>query len=105
MKTLRQSSDSSSFVFLARRDQMTNQPPAAFSRSSTVSENRSGPLLAVTIVLPRGLTARPKGPGPVMYWMPSGAMTLPPGRMLAAPGRRIAGRMPAGRGILRGSTK
>src|SRR5258707_14507721 len=61
-----------------------------------VSENRSGPLLAETMVFPVGLAARPNGPGPVMYWIPRGAMILPPGRMLGAPGRRNAGRAPAG---------
>src|SRR5690348_6060032 len=45
---------------------------------------------------PFGLTARPKGPGPVTYSRPRGAMMRPPGSMLGAPGRRIAGRVPAG---------
>src|SRR5512147_121086 len=47
-------------------------------------------------MLPFGLTASPKGPGPVWYWSPSGSMILPPGRMVCAPGRRIAVRVPAG---------
>src|SRR5260370_3122901 len=61
-----------------------------------VSEKRSGPLLAETRGLPAGLMAKPNGRGPVMYWIPRGAMIRPPGRMLGAPGLRNAGRVPAG---------
>ena len=38
-----------------------------FWRSKMVSEFRPGPVLAVTTVLPEGLTAIPNAPGPVRY--------------------------------------
>ena len=95
MKTLRQGSVSLGSSFFTVRMWRTRRRPLR-SRSRKVSENRSGPLLAETTVLPPGLMANPNGPGPVMYWMPVGKITRPPGRMLAAPGRRMAGRVPAG---------
>ena len=83
------------FFFLGASNWCTSQAPPLCC-SSTVKENRSGPLLADTTVLPEGLMANPKGPGPATYCRPAGEMMRPPGRMLAAPGRRRAGRIPAG---------
>jgi len=85
MKTLRQASVSSGSSRLTIMRWRTWRRPV-FSRSSMVMENRSGPLLAETTVFPLGLMANPNGPGPVTYWTPIGAMTLPPGKILAAPG-------------------